>query len=135
MAKRRPCPHGGKAVVVWEATGRGTTRAAGVGVQARRDRCAEIMSGKSSSQQGLTATCTDPRSEGTTEAEGGWRTGACVRKSDDSRVTPVDVVSETTTSEVTPGSCKGALGTWQLQEYPDMEGRGTMERPWQQTIE
>ena len=59
-------------------------------------------SGKSSSQQGRTATCTDPLSEGTTEAGGGLRTGAGVHKSDDSRVTPVDVVEETTTNEVTP---------------------------------
>jgi hypothetical protein len=35
------------------------------------------------------------------------------------RVTPADVVPGTTMSEVTPRSCKGALGTWQLQEYPD----------------
>src|SRR5215467_6284224 len=36
-------------------------------------------------------------------------------------------------SEVTPQACKGALGTWQLQEYPDMLGRRTMECPWKQT--
>src|SRR5262249_48170630 len=36
-------------------------------------------------------------------------------------------------SEVTPQSCTGALGTWQLQEYPDMLGRRTMECPWKQT--
>src|SRR5262245_59445765 len=40
---------------------------------------------------------------------------------------------ETTMSEVTPQSCKGALGTWQLQESPDMLGRRTMECPWKQT--
>jgi hypothetical protein len=27
-----------------------------------------------------------------------------------------------------------ALGTWPLQEYPDMLGRRTMKRPWKQTI-
>ena len=37
---------------------------------------AEITSGRSFSQQGLTATCIDPLSEGTTEAVGGLRTGA-----------------------------------------------------------
>ena len=42
-----------------EETGRCTPRAAGVGVQARREGCAEITSGRSSSQQGLTATCID----------------------------------------------------------------------------
>src|SRR5262249_3979054 len=59
FAERRPGPNEGKAAVVWEETGTGTTRAAGVGVQARRERCAETTSGRSFSQQGLTATCTD----------------------------------------------------------------------------
>src|SRR5215475_3686266 len=53
--------------------------------------------------------------------------------SDEGRVTPADVVPEITTSEVTPGLCKGTLGTWPLQEYPDMLGRRTMERLWKQT--
>jgi hypothetical protein len=43
---------------------------------------------------------------------------------------PTDMVQDTMTCEVTPGTCKGALGTWQFQEYPDMEGRGTTERQW-----
>ena len=54
-ARRRPDPNVGKAVVLWEETGKCTTRAAGVepaldpiqGVQARRERCAEITSGRS----------------------------------------------------------------------------------------
>jgi hypothetical protein len=58
-AERRPGPNEGKADVVEEETGRCTPRAAGVGVQARRDRYAEITSGRSVSQQGLTATCID----------------------------------------------------------------------------
>ena len=58
-AKRRPGPHVGKAEVLWEETGTCTTRAAGVGVQARRQRCAERTSGRSHSQQRLTATCKD----------------------------------------------------------------------------
>src|SRR6266480_7619181 len=59
MGERRPGPNGGKAAVVWEETGKCTTRAAGVEVQARRERCAEITSGRSFSQQGLTVTCLD----------------------------------------------------------------------------
>jgi hypothetical protein len=64
FATRRPGPNEGKADVVEEETGRGTPRAAGVGVQARRERYAEITSGRSSSQPGLTATGTDPLSKG-----------------------------------------------------------------------
>jgi len=41
VAERRPGPHGGKVDVVWEETGTCTIRAAGGGVQARRERCAE----------------------------------------------------------------------------------------------
>src|SRR5215475_8237473 len=74
--ERRPGPNGGKADVVGEATGPRTSGAAGGGGQARRDRCAETMSGRSSSPQGLTATGTDPLSEDTSEAAGGVRTGA-----------------------------------------------------------
>jgi len=59
FATRRPGPNEGKADGVEEETGRCTPRAAGVGVQARRERCAERTSGRSSSQQGLTATCID----------------------------------------------------------------------------
>jgi hypothetical protein len=59
FVKRRPGPNEGQVDVVEEETGRGTPRAAGVGVQARTERCAEITSGRSFSQQGLTATCTD----------------------------------------------------------------------------
>jgi hypothetical protein len=59
FAERRPGPHEGKADVVEEETGRCTPRAAGVGVQARRDRYAERTSGRSFSQPGLTATGTD----------------------------------------------------------------------------
>src|SRR5262245_1789395 len=127
IVERRPGPNGGKADVLREETGMCTSGAAGVEVQARRERCAEITSGRSSSQQGLTATCKDLVSEGMTEAQGGFT-------SDDGEVTPADVVPEATMREVTPRSCKGALGAWQLQEYPDMSGRRTMERPWKQTI-
>jgi len=63
--ERRPVPNEGKAVVVWEETGLCTTRAAGVGVQARKERCAEITSGRASMQQGLAATCIDCAEEHT----------------------------------------------------------------------
>jgi len=79
-------------------------------------------SGRSSSQQGLTATCTDlvlrrqPRHE-----EGGGRAPESVgaKKAGEHLLT---WSRETTMREGTPRSCKGALGTWQLQEYPDNGG-------------
>jgi hypothetical protein len=86
-------------------------------------------SGRSSSPQGLTATCKDRVSEGSTEARGGWRIGAGVRRSDEGGGTPADVVRETTTREGTPCSCTGALGTWQLQESPDNVGPGNNGAP------
>jgi hypothetical protein len=49
----------GKAEVLWEETGKRTTEAAGVGVQTRGEGFAEITSGRSRIQQGLTATCKD----------------------------------------------------------------------------
>ena len=76
VAKRRPVPNVGKAEVLREETGRCTSRAAGVGVQARRERFAEITSGRFWSQQGLTATCKDRMYKGMTEASGGIRIGA-----------------------------------------------------------
>ena len=36
---------------------------------------------------------------------------------------------ETTMNEVTPRACKGALGTWQFQEYPDIVGPANNETP------
>jgi hypothetical protein len=76
VAKRRPGPNAGKAEVVWEETGKCTTGAAGVGVQARRERVAGRTSGRSYSQPGLTATGEDPLTEGDTEVVGGVRIGA-----------------------------------------------------------
>jgi hypothetical protein len=64
VARRRPGPNAGKAVVLWEETGMCTTGAAGVGVQARGERFAEITSGRANAQQGLVATCKDPQAEG-----------------------------------------------------------------------
>jgi len=60
IAKRRPVQQSGKAVVLWEEMGKCTTGAAGVWVQARRERFVEITPGRSYFQQGLTATCKDP---------------------------------------------------------------------------
>ena len=42
---------------------------------------------------------------------------------------PTDVVRDTLTCEGTPGTCKGALGTWQLQESPDIVGPGNNAVP------
>ena len=68
IAKRRPGHSSGEAVVLWEVTGKCTTEAAGVWVQARRERIAEITPGRSFTQQGLTATCEDLMHKGNTEA-------------------------------------------------------------------
>ena len=61
----------GKAEVAREETGRSTSRAAGVQVQASREGLVEVTSGRAISQQGLAATCEDPPTEA--EAEGGGR--------------------------------------------------------------
>jgi hypothetical protein len=49
--ERRSFPNGEKAEAQWEETGKSTTEAAGVGVQASRERFAEITSGRSDDQQ------------------------------------------------------------------------------------
>ena len=128
-AMRRPGPNEGQAAVVEEETGRGTPRAAGGGGQARREGCAERTSGRSSSPQGLTATCTDrvlrvpPRHE-----EGGGLAHEPVGAKQAGE--PLLTWSpETTMSEGTPRSCKGALGTWRLQESPDTGGPGNHGAP------
>jgi hypothetical protein len=87
--------------------------------------------GQASSQPGRTATGTDPRSEGPTEAAGGVRTGAGVRTSADRGGTPTDLGRDPRTTEVTPGSCPGALGPWPLPESPDLWGRGHHGAPWE----
>jgi len=55
----RPCPNEGKADAPREETSTGTSGTTGVGVQASDERSAEITSGRSHFQQGLTATCED----------------------------------------------------------------------------
>ena len=37
---------------------------------------------------------------------------------------PADMVRDIMACKVTPCTCKGALGAWQLQEYPDIVGPG-----------
>lgn len=119
-AKRRPVSNAGKAEVLWEETGKCTTEAAGVGVQGRRKRFAEITSGRSLSQQRLTATCKDslPR-----KIHRQWEGLGLAHEpvSDERGATPSDVAWNAMALKVTPWVCKGALGTWQFQEYPDTE--------------
>ena len=122
MVKRRPGPNAGKANASGEETGRGTLEAAGVGVQTRRQRSAEITSGRSDTQPGLAATGKDRVYEGNTEACGGCRIGAGARRSNEGGVMPADVPRDGTAPAVTPAVCKGALGTWR-----------TVERAWTQS--
>ncbi len=76
IVERRPGARSGKADALREETSEGTSGAAGVWVQARGERFAEITSGRSYSQQGLVATCKDPMTEDKSEARGGFRIGA-----------------------------------------------------------
>ena len=56
---RRPSLNVGKANALREETGNRTLGATGVGVQTRMEGSAEITSGRTVAQQGLTATCKD----------------------------------------------------------------------------
>jgi hypothetical protein len=76
FVERRPAVSSGKADALREETSECTLGAAGVWVQAREERFAEITSGRSYLQQGLVATCKDAVHKGHTEARGGGRTGA-----------------------------------------------------------
>ena len=53
----------GKADALWEETSKRTMGTAGVRVQASGERFVEVTLGRSFTQQGLTATCTDPLTE------------------------------------------------------------------------
>jgi hypothetical protein len=64
LATRRPSPYLGKAEAMREATGTSTSWAAGLQVQASKERLAEITSGRSNSQQGWATTCKDLLHEG-----------------------------------------------------------------------
>jgi hypothetical protein len=66
----------GKADVLWEETSACTMGSAGVRVQASGDRFVEVTLGRSFTQQGLTATCTDPLTKALTVGGGrveDWR--------------------------------------------------------------
>ena len=114
IAVCRPGPNGGKADALQEETSARTVGSAGVGVQASRERSAEITSGRASMQQGLTATCKDHPSERRAQRGGGSRSGAWARRSDDGGATPVEVMEDITLIRATPGRGKGALGTWRF---------------------
>ncbi len=70
VAGSRPGCNVGKAVVLWEETGKCTTGTAGVRAQAPGEGFAEITSGRAISQQGLAATCEDPSTEAVTVGDG-----------------------------------------------------------------
>ena len=57
-------PHWGKANASREETSESTLEAGGVGVQARKERLAELTSGRAIVQQGLAATCKARTQEG-----------------------------------------------------------------------
>jgi hypothetical protein len=67
---RRPCPNEGKANVLGEGTGMCTQGAAGVGVQTRRKRLAEITSGRTCVQQWAGSKLQRPSERGDAEAGG-----------------------------------------------------------------
>ena len=128
FADCRPSPNVGKAEALQEETSASTAGSAGVGVQASRERSAEITSGRASMQQGLTATCKDRPSERGAQRGGGSRSGAWARTSEDGGVTPVEVMEDITLVRVTPGRGKGALGTWRFSTGPGHragQGSGT----------
>ena len=68
FVERRPAARSGKADALREETSASTLGAAGVWVQARWERFAEITPGRAYFQQGCAATCKDSRHKGETEA-------------------------------------------------------------------
>ena len=70
-ASSRPGPYAGKANVLGEVTGTCTLGAAGVEVQTRGERLAEITSGRAWAQQGAGSNLQRPSVRGIAEA--GWR--------------------------------------------------------------
>src|SRR3972149_2979765 len=88
-AKSRPGPNVGKADALWEETGKCTTETAGVGVQASRERFAEITSGRSRDQQWVVQaarTVNEPKAQ----LMGGHGTGTSGRSSEEERVEPLE---------------------------------------------
>ena len=123
-ALRRPCPRWGKAIVPGEETGTCTLGAAGVLVQTRKERSAEITSGRTAAQQGLTATCRDRPQETLSKAAGGQRFGAWACRSDEVGVMSREETPDVSCMTVTPSCSKGALGAWQFQGGPRTLSRG-----------
>ena len=74
-----------------DVSNRGTRRGIGPSTYTR---VAEIMSGRTVSQQGLAATCEDLARKGEPEASGGLRSGAWVRKSDEGGVASSEMILE-----------------------------------------
>ena len=89
-AKCRPGPNVGKADALWEETGKCTTETAGVGVQASKERFAEITSGRSRDQQWVVqaaSTVNEPKAQ----LMGGHGTGdPSGRSSEEERVEPLE---------------------------------------------
>ncbi len=109
---RRTRFHWGESDVCWEEAGECTSRAPrGMG-PSTYTRIAEITSGRSHFQQGLTATCEDREEELMQSRRGGFGIGTWARMSCEEGVTPFEVILEVTPGEVTPQRGKGALGAW-----------------------
>jgi len=80
---RRPFSEYGKAEILWEETGKSTMEATAAWGQASTERDAEITSGRTTSQQGLVATCKDPPYKVKPKAEERdvvWRMGPYERR-------------------------------------------------------
>ena len=75
-------------------------------------KIAEITSGRSHVQQGLTATCKDREEERRAKLSGGFGIGTWARMSCEEGAMPFEVILEVTPGEVTPQRGKGALGAW-----------------------
>jgi hypothetical protein len=86
VAECRPVPHGGQADVCWEETGTCTGRTAGGGVQASRERGAEITSGESHGPAGGGPRGTDLSPSHPASVSGGRGTGTSGRRSQEELV-------------------------------------------------
>lgn len=124
-ALRRSRPRWGKAIVPGEETGTCTLGAAGVLVQTRKERSAEITSGRTGAQQGLTATCKDRPQETLSKAAGGQRFDAWARRSDEVGVMSCEETLDVSCITVTPSCSKGALGAWRSQGSSRTQRRDT----------
>ena len=80
-------------------------------------KMAEIMSGRSSNQQGLAATCKDRAHKGRPEALGGCWSGAWARRSDEGGVMPSEMVREII--QMMGNAHHLAKGPWALGGHDD----------------